>query len=129
MVSRWSIINWYVGWSMIMAAFLTGAAIGLFFYREGFLGGYSSFRRRILRLGHIALAALGMMNVLFSITPAAATPSEHAWIAPWCLAVGGMSMPMVCFLSAWRAGFRHLFFVPVIALVIAAAQTLRIGPP
>ena len=59
-------VNWYVGWSLILAAFVSGAGIGLFFHREDFWGGYASFRRRIVRLGHIALAALGMLNVLFA---------------------------------------------------------------
>ena len=44
-------------------------------------------------------------------------------------AVGGVSMPAVCFLTGWRAGFRHLFFIPVTALAAAVIQTLHIGPP
>jgi hypothetical protein len=32
-------------------------------------------------------------------------------------------------LSAWRPGFRHLFFIPVTALIAAAIETLRIGIP
>jgi len=112
---------------MILAAFVSGAGIGLHFYRDDFLGGYSSFRRRILRLGHIALAALGMMNVLFSIMPMSASQQQSA-IAPWGFVIGGISMPAVCFLSAWRPSFRHLFFIPVISLITAAIQTLRMGP-
>ena len=61
-------INWYFGWISMLCAFGTGALIGLFFYRDEFLGGYASFRRRILRLGHIAQAALGMMNVCLLYT-------------------------------------------------------------
>lgn len=122
------IINWYFGWSMILAAFFSGAIIGLFFYRENFLGGYNSFRRRILRLGHIALAALGMINVLYGLSPARSEPSLESQIASLGFIIGGVTMPAICFLSAWRVGFRHLFFIPVSALVIAVIQTLRIGP-
>lgn len=125
--------NWYAGWCMILTAFATGAVIGLFFHRDEFLGGYMSFRRRILRLGHIALAALGMINILFGLTPsvaaAAAASSLDARVASVGLIVGGFSMPAVCFLSAWRKGFRHLFFIPVTALIVGAIHTLRIGPP
>ena len=64
MTEPFHILNWYAGWILVMAAFITGAAIGLRFHREDFWGGYASFRRRIVRLGHIALAALGMMNVV-----------------------------------------------------------------
>jgi hypothetical protein len=120
-------LNWYFGWGMILTAFLSGAIIGLYFYRDDFLGGYSSFRRRILRLGHIALAALGMINILYSLSPMASAPSVKLQIASLSFIIGGITMPAVCFLSAWRAEFRHLFFIPVIALVTAVIQTLLIG--
>jgi hypothetical protein len=122
-------LNWYAGWSLVLAAFLTGAVLGLFFYRHDFLGGYASFRRRILRLGHIALAALGMLNVLYGLSPAPSTPSPESELASLGFLVGGVTMPTVCFLTSWRPGFRHLFFIPVTALVVAVVQTLRIGLP
>jgi len=122
-------LNWYVGWSLILLAFVTGAILGIFFYSEEFLGGYASFRRRILRLGHIALAALGMINVLFSVSPISAEFSYREWIASLGFVIGGVSMPAICFLSSWRAGFRYLFFIPVVSLVLAVIQTLRIGLP
>ena len=122
-------MNWYFGWSLILAAFVSGAFLGLFFYREDFLGGYSSFRRRILRLGHIALAALGSLNVLYGLSPVASEPSLRTQIASLGFIVGGITMPAVCFLTAWRVGFRRLFFIPVSALIIAAIQTLQLGPP
>jgi hypothetical protein len=122
-------MNWYFGWGSILTAFLTGATIGLYFHREDFLGGYASFRRRILRLGHIALAALGMINILYGLSSMASQPSFGAQVASVGFIVGGVTMPAVCFLSSWRVGFRHLFFIPVSALVIAAMQTLWIGLP
>lgn len=121
-------LNWYVGWSLVLSAFVTGAVIGLFFHREDFLQGYASFRRRLLRLGHIAQAALGMMNVLYSVS----APAGSSWdsqIASWGFVVGGIAMPTVCFLTAWKPQFRHLFFIPVAALLVGVIQTLRNGPP
>jgi hypothetical protein len=120
-------INWYFGWTSILLAFVTGAIIGLFFYQEDFLGGYDSFRRRILRLGHIAQAALGMMNVVAGNSQIA-TGADFNMIAQWGLIVGGISMPVVCFLSAWKPGFRHLFFIPVVSLIAAAVEILKAGP-
>ena len=120
-------INWYFGWGSILSAFITGAIIGLFFHKEDFLGGYSSFRRRILRLGHIAQAALGMMNVVAGNSQIAADV-EYSTIAVWGLVVGGISMPTVCFLSAWKAEFRHLFFIPVVSLMAAVIDILIAGP-
>ena len=121
-------LNWYFGWILIASAFATGAIIGLFFHRDHFLDGYGSFRRRLLRLGHIAQAALGMMNVLFSIS-VPATESLQTQIASWGFIVGGLTMPMVCFLTAWKKPFRHLFFIPVVALFVGVIQTIRNGPP
>src|SRR5262249_55873160 len=117
-------LNWYVGWGLILSAFGTGAILGLFFHQEDFLGGYVSFRRRIVRLGHIALAALGMMNVLFALSPWPASGQWPAHPASWGFVVGGVTMPAVCFLAGWRESFRHLFVVPVASLVLAVALTL-----
>ena len=120
-------LNWYAGWSLVLGAFLTGALIGLAFHREDFLGGYGSFPRRLLRLGHIALAALGMMNVLFSLSPWPPPGSWTARAAAICFVAGGVAMPAACFLTAWREGFRHVFAVPVLALVLAVVFTLTGG--
>ena len=117
-------LNFHAGWALVLAAFVTGALIGLRFHEESFLGGYASFRRRILRLGHIALAALGAMNVLFSLCP---KPAPGAWNAPWASKlwlVGAIAMPAVCFLTAWKQPSRHLFFIPVGALIAAVVLTL-----
>jgi hypothetical protein len=120
-------LNWYFGWSLILTAFLTGALLGIFFQREDFLGGYASFQRRIVRLGHIALAALGMINVLYGLSPVAGISSFDGRIASIGFIIGGVSMPAVCFLTGWRRGFRCWFVVPVSALIIAVIETLRIG--
>ncbi|HMO13642.1 MAG TPA: hypothetical protein PKD64_04240 [Pirellulaceae bacterium] len=120
-------LNWYFGWCSIIAAFASGAIIGLFFYCDQFLGGYASFRRRILRLGHIALAALGMMNVLVGIDQLQRN-LEYPILAQWGLILGGITMPAMCFLSAWRPVFRHLFFIPVALLIVGAIEILKVGP-
>jgi hypothetical protein len=121
-------LNWHAGWMLVLAAFVTGAGVGLYFHREDFWGGYASFRRRIVRLGHIALAALGMMNVVYSYSP---WPDAESWqgrAASIGFVVGGVTMPAVCFLSGCDRRFRYLFFVPVAALVLAAIWTLSGAP-
>ncbi len=105
-------LNFSAGWWLILAAFATGAGIGMGFHREDFLGGYGSFRRRLARLGHIAFAALGGLNVLYGLSPVPASA-----VPGWLLLVGGIALPTVCFLSAWKTLFRHLFFIPVMLLV------------
>jgi hypothetical protein len=121
------VANWQAGWLLVLAAFLTGAVIGLFFHREEFLGGYHAFRRRLVRLGHIACAALGMMNVIFSLSP---WPLPGTWLASaasLCFVVGGVTMPAACFLGAWREPFRHVFAIPVLALTLGVVFTVLGG--
>lgn len=122
-------VNWYFGWCSILAAFVSGAVIGVSFHRAEFLGGYGSFRRRLVRLGHIALAALGMLNVLYGLAPTSVGQSPYAGVASVGFILGGAAMTAVCWLTAWREGFRHLFFVPVVALIVAAGATILGGPP
>lgn len=113
-----------VGWALVLLGFLTGAALGLSFHREDFWGGYGSFRRRVARLGHIALVALGVLNLLYALFPYPRPGSGGAAVAGIGLAVGGFGMPAVCFLTAWRKPFRHLFPLPVLSLAAAAACLL-----
>src|SRR5262245_59831970 len=115
--------NFYFGWSLVLAGFASGAAIGMGFHRDNFLGGYDSLRRRLVRLGHIALVALGVIHVLFSIS-APANGAAVILAASICFMVGALTMPAVCILAAWRSAARQLFFIPVLALVAAVILVL-----
>ena len=86
--------------------------------------------RRLLRLGHVALVALGMFNVLFSLLPQTthvSSPLMPAASVGWL--GGGVAMPLVCFLAAWKPALRPAFVVPVILLLLAAALTAAGGRP
>jgi hypothetical protein len=122
-------LNWYAGWSLLLLAMLVGTALGAFFHQDDFLGGYGSFRRRLLRLGHISLAALGMLNLLYAIAPTPPIGSggwraSAAWLASICLVAGGTLMPAVCFLTAWRESARRWFVLPVLTLMIAVVMAM-----
>jgi hypothetical protein len=120
-------VNWSAGWFLILAGFLAGALLGLGYHREGFLGGYASFRRRMARLGHIALTALGMLNLLYGLSALPAAGSLAAAIAGPALLAGGILMPAVCFLASWREPFRQLFFIPVLSLMTGVAAAALSG--
>ena len=128
MSSPYHALNWYAGWLLVLTAFVSGAGLGLYFHREEFWGGYNSFRRRIVRLGHIALAALGLMNVLYGVSPWPGSSTWEAQAASVCFVLGGISMPAVCFLTGWKKPFRHLFVIPVTALILAVVWTLQGAP-
>jgi hypothetical protein len=113
-------------WIGVLLGVLSGALIGLFFHRDDFLGGYQSFQRRLLRLGHISFFGLGFLNFFFVLTGALLAFSEaQARPAAIALLAGAASMPAVCFLSAWRKPMRHLFFLPVGS--VAAGILLTLG--
>lgn len=123
------VVNLYAAWIGIFLGFATGALIGLFFHRDDWLEGYSSWSRRMLRLGHISFFGLGFINLAFALTtahldltaPGAATAAR--WCS-WLFIVGAITMPLLCFLSAYKKEFRHLFFIPVASLILAAGILL-----
>lgn len=108
-----------VVWAGMLLGVVSGAVIGLFFHRDDWMGGYGSFRRRLARLGHISFFGLALVNAAFALTQHL-TPlrAPHAAIAWWAFAIGAATMPMICFLTAWRKPFRHLFFIPVGAVLV-----------
>ena len=107
-----------IGWWLMAVGFASGAGMGLLAQDEQWLGGYTSRTRRLVRLGHIALVALGALNVFWPMTEAARTASPPIPIVSGCFIVGGLTMGPVCFLTAWRWACRVLFVVPSTALII-----------
>ena len=114
-----------IGWIGLLLGVLSGAAIGLFFHREDWMGGYNSFRRRLTRLGHISFFGLGFVNFFFAISHQIAGVSDD-WAKPAAIAfaIGAAAMPTCCFLSAWKKPFRHLFFIPVSSVCLGIILTL-----
>jgi hypothetical protein len=122
-----ALANLYVGWIAILIGLVAGAAIGSFFHREEWLGGYGSWRRRMLRLVHISLLGTGLLNLGFALSIASLEMVPAPRIASVLFIVGAVTMPAVCLLSAWRPFARHLFFIPVLSLVVATADFLCQG--
>jgi hypothetical protein len=122
-------INLFAGWIGMLAGGLSGALIGLFFHRDDWMGGYDSYRRRLTRLGHISFFGLGFINILYGLTVIALRlPQEEMRFASVCLLLGAASMPTVCFLSAWRKPWRHLFFIPVGSVLFGVTYLLMHWP-
>jgi hypothetical protein len=121
------VINLLVGWIAVLAGLVAGAAIGMFFHDETWLGGYGSWRRRMLRLAHVSMVGTGLLNLAFALSVAHLKLDPYPFAASMLFVVGAAGMPLVCGLSAWRPAFRHLFFIPVFSLIVAAAMTLHRG--
>src|SRR5215471_5797725 len=108
-------------WLSILAGLLSGALTGIFFHNARWLGGYGSWARRMIRLGHIAFFGIGFLNLGYALTI-----RSLGWPAPpaavsWTLIADAALMPAVCYLAAWRESLRHLFTIPVLLVVIGVA--------
>lgn len=124
-------VNLQVAWIGILLGFFAGAVPGLFFHKEDWLGGYGSWRRRMLRLAHISFFGIGIINAIFVLTleslkAGAAVHASMVWPSRLLIA-GAVAMPAVCYLSAWRKSFRHLFSIPVLCLVLGVGMFLWEG--
>ncbi len=119
--------NEIFGWLWIVAGFASGAVMGLFFHRAEWLGGYESYRRRLIRLGHISFFGLGFINLFFaqSIARARLTDFETG-ASTWAVILGGILMPLCCGLTAWKPALKPLFVLPVTALTYGGV-TLVVG--
>ena len=123
-------LNLIAGWIGMLAGVLSGAILGLFFHRDDWMGGYGSYRRRLARLGHIAFFGLGFLNLAFAATFAQLPLSGNTLaIASGALIVGAATMPLCCFLSAWRKPLRHLFPIPVLSVTTGLLAILIGGWP
>ncbi len=116
-----------IGWGAMIMGALSGAIMGLLFHHDRWAGGYASFPRRMMRLGHIAFFGLGFLNLAFGLTTQTISLSDtHLTIASAGFIVGAVAMPLCCFLAAWRKPFRHLFPIPVLG-VMAGIMSIVLG--
>ena len=119
--------NLWAAWIGIAIGMAGGAIAGLCFHRTEWLGGYGSWPRRLVRLGHISFFGLAFINFAFVFTAdrvTAAPPPEFV-TASSLLIVGAITMPLVCFAAAWRPVCRHAFFIPVGCLLTAVILVLK----
>ena len=114
-------INIHAAWIGFLLGCLAGAVPGLFFHDSDWLGGYASWQRRMIRLAHIAFFGIGFINLSFALTARALGLESGLEISSTLLIMGAAAMPMVCYLSAWKMGFRHLFFIPAMSVTFAIA--------
>ena len=116
--------NLFLAWLWILLGFITGMALGLFFHRENWLGGYGSFQRRMYRLGHVSFFGLGAVNLLFCLTAQTfSLAGPFTVVASWAFIVGAISMPLCCVVMAHFPKARLIFAVPVISLIAGGVLT------
>ena len=119
-------VNELFGWISVLGGLAMGLVIGMKFQREDWLGGYTAFPRRMVRLAHVAMVALGMLNIQFAqsaermnLSLGVAEAASLAFIAAAVL------MPACCLWMAFRRGRFEIFAAPISCL--AAGLILTIG--
>ena len=99
-----------------------GLLLGLVAQHESGWGGYGSFRRRAARLGHIAAVMLPLIAGFYALALAQGSGNEPlAWWGVRLWTGGGLLLPLVLFLAAWKPRLRLALPLPASALVSGAA--------
>jgi hypothetical protein len=111
-------INLYAAWIGILIGTIAGAIQGMFFHEEKWLGGYSSWKRRMIRLGHISFFGIGFINFTFALTVSNMNVRTSIFLPSTLFIIGAVTMPIICYLSAYKKFFRNLFFIPVLSILV-----------
>lgn len=112
------IYNLYAGWFAFLGGIFAGALEGLFFSRDDWRGGYTTWRRRLTRLAHISFFGIGLLNLSYALSVRTFNLQDPGWIPSTLFIIALIGMPATCYLSAWKQSFRHLFCLPVISLTL-----------
>jgi hypothetical protein len=116
--------NLYAAWIGILLGGLAGAGMGLFFRQEDWLGGYGSWRRRMLRLGHISFFGIAFINLAFALSALSLGVDKEVNLPSVLFIIGAVGMPLLCYLSAIKDTFRHFFFIPALSIILGVALFL-----
>ena len=119
-------VNLLAAWLGVLLGSLAGAIQGLFFRREDWLGGYGSWPRRMLRLGHISFFGLGFINLAFALSVRVLEIDDGIVWPSRLFILGAVTMPALCYLSAVKDVFRHLFFIPVLSVIGGTVILLKV---
>ncbi len=118
-------INEVFGWCSVLAGLALGLYMGQKFQREDWLGGYNAFPRRMVRLAHVALAAIGILNIQFAQS-APRLHLNHALetVASFALMAAAVLMPACCLWIAMRRRHFEIFAAPVACLACGVILTI-----
>lgn len=113
------------GWISVLAGLVMGLYMGMKFQREDWLGGYNAFPRRMVRLAHVALVALGMLNILFAQSAARQNLNPSlARVAAGAFMGAALLMPACCLWIGARHRNFEFFAAPIGCLATGLILTI-----
>ena len=120
--------NRFVGWSTIAIGIALGMVMGLWSFDgpmppPSWIGDYTDTSRRLIRLGHIAFIALGMIDILLADElRQTALSGARRTLASRLMIAGNILLPMALIVAAlWRPA---KYVMPAPALCVFAAMVL-----
>jgi len=75
----------------------------------------------MIRLAHISFFGIAILNLSFELTARALEIRSGLLLPSRLFLVAAIMMPLVCYLSAFKKPFRHLFFIPALSVIAGAA--------
>jgi hypothetical protein len=103
------------------AGLALGMMLGLVARFEDGWGGYGSFRRRAARLAHVAAVMLPLIAGFYALALGAHPEGlEAAWLGAWLWIAGGIGLPVVLAVAAWRPRLKLALPAPATAVVCGA---------
>ena len=106
--------------SLLLGA-VSGLAMGLWSFggplpEPAWIGGYGDLPRRLIRLAHIALFALGMINLMLARQQAALDlPAPTARLALAAMNLGNLLMPTLLVATVFLPAAKYLLALPALA--------------
>lgn len=116
-------VNLWLAWLWVILGFVAGFILGIYFHKDEWLGGYTSFKRRLYRLAHISFFGTALLNLVFYFSVHDLAASLLLRIASWGFVVGAISMPACCLVMAHNPRLRSIFMIPVVSLIVAGSIT------
>jgi len=127
--------NRVVGWTTAALGVGTGLVMGLWSFDgplpvPAWIGEYGETSRRLVRLGHIALIGLGILDILLARElPRSALRASAKRLAAWAMILGNVFLPLTLFAAAAFRPLKYFMALPAscvfVALLLAAHGARR----
>jgi hypothetical protein len=128
--------NRSVGWLSLALGVGSGLVLGMWSF-DGpvevphWIGAYGDTSRRLVRLGHIALIGLGILDILLGRElPRSSLGPRARRIASWAMIFGNAFLPLTLFAAGFAPAWKYAMSVPATSVFVAlclAAWGARAG--